>query len=81
MSNASLNEKATLHNQYANQPTPAPPAYPQVPPVFGVAEAMYDYHAADAGDLDMKAGDRIQIIEKMNQDCMLFPSHLIWNQN
>jgi len=75
MSNTSLNEKATLHNQYASQPPQAPPAYPQVPaePVIGHAVAMYDYQAADTGDLDMKVQDRIQIFKKLNQDCMLFP--------
>ncbi|KXG46044.1 uncharacterized protein PGRI_049000 [Penicillium griseofulvum] len=66
MSNASLNEKATLHNQYANQPPQAPPAYPQVPPVR-VALAMYDYKATDAGDLDLKAGDRVRIIQEINE--------------
>ncbi|KAJ5428275.1 hypothetical protein N7445_009729 [Penicillium cf. griseofulvum] len=67
MSNASLNEKATLHNQYANQPQ-APPAYPQVPPVLGLAKAIYAYTPTDAGDLALKPEDRIQIIEEMNQD-------------
>ncbi|KAJ5154522.1 uncharacterized protein N7500_009961 [Penicillium coprophilum] len=50
------------------RPPGAPPAYPQVPPVMGLAVAMYEYHASDAGDLNMKPQDRIQIIEEMNKD-------------
>ncbi|KAJ5520163.1 hypothetical protein N7463_000616 [Penicillium fimorum] len=68
MSNVSVNEKAALHNQYASPPPGAPPAYPQVPPVMGLAVAIYEYHASDAGDLNMKPQDRIQIIEEMNKD-------------
>ncbi|KAJ5210722.1 hypothetical protein N7491_010531 [Penicillium cf. griseofulvum] len=70
MSNVSLNEKATLHDQYTGQPPHAPPAYPQVQaePVIGHAVAVYEYQAADAGDLDMKVQDRIQIFKKLNQD-------------
>ncbi|KAJ5970702.1 uncharacterized protein N7479_000620 [Penicillium vulpinum] len=69
MSNVSMNEKAALHNQYASPPPGAPPAYPQVPPpALGFATAMYEYHASDAGDLNMKPQDRIQIIEEMNKD-------------
>ncbi|KAJ5372554.1 hypothetical protein N7517_004560 [Penicillium concentricum] len=68
MSNVSVNEKAALHNQYASPPPGAPPAYPQVPPAMGFAVAVYEYHASDAGDLNMKPQDRIQIIEEMNKD-------------
>ncbi|CAI7577660.1 unnamed protein product [Penicillium glandicola] len=68
MSNVSVNEKAPLHNQYASPPPGAPPAYPQVPPALGVAVAVYEYHASDAGDLNLKPQDRIQIIEEMNKD-------------
>ncbi|KAJ5816444.1 hypothetical protein N7447_008677 [Penicillium robsamsonii] len=68
MSNASLNEKDTLHNQYATPPPAAPPAYPQVPPVLGLASAMYAYTPTDAGDLALQPQDRIQIIEHMNDD-------------
>ncbi|CAI7590015.1 unnamed protein product [Penicillium palitans] len=68
MSNVSVNEKAALHNQYASPPPVAPPAYPQVAPVVRVAVAVYEYHASDAGDLNLKPQDRIQIIEEMNKD-------------
>ncbi|OQE37388.1 hypothetical protein PENCOP_c010G06655 [Penicillium coprophilum] len=68
MSNVSVNEKAALHNQYATPPPGAPPAYPQVPPVLGLASAMYAYTPTDAGDLALQPHDRIQIIEHMNED-------------
>lgn len=78
MANASVNEKAYAQNQYASQPPQAPPAYPQVPPVLGVASAMYAYSPTDAGDLALQPQDRIQITEHMNDDCMIFPFSLIW---
>ncbi|KAJ5252031.1 hypothetical protein N7489_002441 [Penicillium chrysogenum] len=49
-------------------PPQAPPAYPQVPPVLGLASAMYAYTPTDAGDLALQPQDRIQIIEHMNDD-------------
>ncbi|CAI7581582.1 unnamed protein product [Penicillium viridicatum] len=68
MANASVNEKAYAQNQYASQPPQAPPAYPQVPPVLGLASAMYAYNPTDAGDLALLPQDRIQITEHMNDD-------------
>jgi hypothetical protein len=76
MNNMSVNEKAGLHNQYANPPPGAPPAYPQVPPVIGHAVAMYDYPATDAGDLKLKQQDRIQVFEHMNADCTILPFNM-----
>lgn len=67
MSNASLNEKAP-------QPSPAPsmppPAYGAGPPVLGTASALYPYIPTDAGDLELQPGDRVQVLEHMNNDCM-----------
>ncbi|CAG8030939.1 unnamed protein product [Penicillium nalgiovense] len=68
MNNMSVNEKAALHNRYASPPPGAPPAYPQVPPVIGLAVAMYDYPATDPGDLKLRQKDRIQVFEHMNAD-------------
>ncbi|KAJ5929966.1 hypothetical protein N7466_005459 [Penicillium verhagenii] len=69
MQNVSLNEKAQMHNQYASPPPQmAPPAYPQVPPIRSLAEALYAYTPTDAGDLALQPHDRIQVIEHMNDD-------------
>ncbi|KAJ5668102.1 uncharacterized protein N7477_006672 [Penicillium maclennaniae] len=68
MSNASLNEKAQMHNQYASPPPQAPPAYPQVPPILGLATALYAYTPTDPGDLALMPNDRVQVIEHMNED-------------
>ncbi|KAJ5306218.1 hypothetical protein PENANT_c024G00489 [Penicillium antarcticum] len=77
MANASVHEKAAMHNQYASPPPQnqyaspppqAPPAYPQVPPILGLASAMYAYTPTDPGDLALQPQDRIQIIEHMNDD-------------
>ncbi|KAJ5124253.1 uncharacterized protein N7515_008078 [Penicillium bovifimosum] len=68
MSNMSVHEKAAMHNQYASPPPQAPPAYPQVPPVLGLASAMYAYTPTDPGDLALQPQDRIQITEHMNAD-------------
>jgi hypothetical protein len=74
MHNASLNEKAQLHNQYASPPPQmAPPAYPQVPAILSLASALYAYTPTDAGDLALQPNDRIQVIEHMNDDCMFCP--------
>lgn len=73
MANASFNEKAALHNQYASPPPQPPPAYPQVPPIMGLATALYAYTPTDAGDLALQPHDRIQVIEHMNDDCMICP--------
>ncbi|KAJ5455090.1 hypothetical protein N7475_010211 [Penicillium sp. IBT 31633x] len=68
MSNMSVHEKAAMHNQYATPPPQAPPAYPQVPPVLGLATAMYAYTPTDPGDLALQPQDRVQITEHMNDD-------------
>ncbi|KAJ5153326.1 uncharacterized protein N7482_009804 [Penicillium canariense] len=68
VSNLSMNEKAPVHNQYASPPPQAPPAYPQVPPILGLASAMYAYTPTDAGDLALAPNDRVQVIEHMNDD-------------
>lgn len=67
----SYNEKAALHNQYASPPPQAPPAYPQVPPILSLASALYAYTPTDQGDLALQPNDRVQVIEHMNDDCML----------
>ncbi|KAJ5766898.1 uncharacterized protein N7511_004514 [Penicillium nucicola] len=77
MANTSVLEKAAMHNQYASPPPQnqyaspppqAPPAYPQVPPILGLASAMYAYTPTDPGDLALQPQDRVQIIEHMNDD-------------
>ncbi|KAJ5780545.1 hypothetical protein N7457_005705 [Penicillium paradoxum] len=68
MANVLVHEKAAMHNQYASPPPVALPAYPQVPPVLGVAAAMYAYAPTDPGDLALQPQDRIQITEHMNDD-------------
>ncbi|THC90460.1 hypothetical protein EYZ11_010082 [Aspergillus tanneri] len=70
--NTSLNEKANYQppptpQQYAN-PTPPPPAYPQVPPVLSIASALYAYTPTDPGDLALQPNDRVQVLEHMNAD-------------
>lgn len=65
----SYNEKAAPPGQYAPPPQP-PPAYPQVPPILGLATALYAYTPTDAGDLALQPHDRIQVVEHMNDDCM-----------
>lgn len=67
-SNLNLN----LKEHYAPVPTPAPlppPAYVHTPQVLSVATALYAYSPTDAGDLALQQGDRIQVIEHMNNDC------------
>ena len=64
-------------NQYASPPPQAPPAYPQVPSILGLASAMYAYTPTDPGDLALQPQDRIQIIEHMNDDCMIWPLYSI----
>lgn len=72
MSNTSFNEKAQLHDQYASPPPQAPPAYPQVPSILGLATALYAYTPTDQGDLALAPNDRVQVIEHMNEDCMFY---------
>ncbi|KAI1610073.1 SH3 domain-containing protein [Exophiala viscosa] len=60
-----------LKEHYAPVPTPAPlppPAYVHTPQILCVATALYAYSPTDAGDLALQQGDRIQVIEHMNND-------------
>ncbi|CCG81423.1 Protein csh3 [Taphrina deformans PYCC 5710] len=68
--------------QPARDNNPAPPAYTGV----GQAEALYDYPGPDAGDLSFKLGDKIVIMEYVNNDWWrgesngregLFPSNYV----
>ena len=49
-------------------PTPAPPPVNGSPPIYGLAqaEALYDYRSNDEGDLNISAGQRITILEYVN---------------
>lgn len=62
----SLNEK---QNIYRPTPSPAlpPPAYASSASI-ATANALYEYHPSDAGDLAILPGDRIFITEFMNTD-------------
>lgn len=76
MAKASLDEKAALRNQYTSPAPHPPPAYPQVPPIC-VATALYAYTPTDAGDLALQPQDRVQVLEHMNDDCMICPASLL----
>lgn len=63
----------SLKEHYAPVPTPAPlppPAYVQTPQILAIATALYAYTPTDAGDLALQQGDRVQVTEHMNNDCM-----------
>ena len=49
-------------------PPPAPEPVNEPPPAYGLAEAeaLYDYHSNDEGDLPISAGQRITILEYVN---------------
>ncbi|OAG44343.1 hypothetical protein AYO21_01339 [Fonsecaea monophora] len=38
------------------------------PPILSIASALYAYTPTDAGDLALQQGDRIQVLEHMNND-------------
>jgi LAS seventeen-binding protein 1/2 len=64
---------------YAPVPTPAPlppPAYVP-PPILAIASALYSYSPTDAGDLALSQGDRIQVLEHMNNDCVFHPHQYV----
>jgi hypothetical protein len=83
MSNMSINSPAPT-NGYSNEKNgynhndaytapPAPPAYPVAPappsaPPLSHATALYNYNAADAGDLSLMPNDRIAVTEYMNAE-------------
>ncbi|KIW68933.1 hypothetical protein PV04_04845 [Phialophora macrospora] len=59
-----------LKEGYAPVPTPAPlppPAYVP-PPILAIASALYAYSPTDTGDLALQQGDKIQVLEHMNND-------------
>lgn len=62
------------NNSYSEpQTTAPPPAYPVAPapptaPPLTYATALYQYNAADAGDLALQANDRIAVTEYMNSE-------------
>jgi hypothetical protein len=67
------NEKNGYYNNNMNNATPAPPAYPTAPappsaPPLTYATALYNYNAADAGDLSLQPNDRVAITEYMNAE-------------
>lgn len=68
--NTTLNEKAPTP-QF--QPPPVPPPAYQGPAVLSIASAVYEYKASEAGDLSFLPRDRIQVLEHMNNDCMVTP--------
>jgi hypothetical protein len=70
--NGYANEK---QNSYYNEPLTAapPPAYPTAPappsaPPLTYATALYQYNAADAGDLALQPNDRVAVTEYMNAE-------------
>jgi len=77
MSNLSLNEKQEHTGFYAPSPqpsTPNPPAYGSAAPprddtaYIAQATSLYAYNGTAHGDLTVEAGDRISIIEYMNEE-------------
>jgi len=63
----------SLKEQYSQVPSPAPlppPAYASTPQILSIATALYAYQPTDTGDLALQQGDRIQVTEHMNNDCM-----------
>jgi len=82
MSNMSLNEKQEHTGFYAPSPQPsAPNPAASPPPMYGsaapprdntayIAQAtsLYAYDPSDHGDLALQAGDRVSIIEYMNEE-------------
>lgn len=63
----------SMKEHYAPVPTPAPlppPAYVSVPQILSIASALYAYSPTDTGDLALQPGDRVQVSEHMNNDCM-----------
>jgi hypothetical protein len=75
----------TLKEGYAPIQTPAPlppPAYVP-PPILAVASALYAYSPTDTGDLALQQGDRIHVLEHMNNDCAFsyrFLTHKLLNE-
>lgn len=77
MSNVSLNEKIPPYNQYVAPPPQPPPAYAQAPPVLSHASALYAYTPTDRDDLALQPNDRVQVLERINDDCMFRARHLV----
>ncbi|KAG8623069.1 hypothetical protein KVT40_008045 [Elsinoe batatas] len=72
----SLHEKQPSYNEKQSfspspAPSPAPPAYhappPSLPPLC-TATALYAYAGEDAGDLDLRPNDTVQVSEYMNAE-------------
>jgi hypothetical protein len=66
-------------------PAPPPPTTPSAsmsppPPAYGLAqaEALYNYAGADEGDLPLHGGDRIIILEYVNNGIFLETTHVDW---
>lgn len=66
-----LNEKTPVPAPQHYTPPPVPPPAYQAPPSLGIASAVYEYKASESGDLSFLPHDRIQILEHMNNDCMV----------
>lgn len=67
-----VNKPVSLHEDMSklNIAPPPPPSSERTPepkPV-GNCEALYDYSSQEPGDLSLKKGDRIFIVEKLSQD-------------
>lgn len=69
--NTTLNEKAPVPSPQQYSPPPVPPPAYQGPPVMSMASAVYEYKASESGDLSFLPHDRIQVLEHMNNDCMM----------
>ena len=67
----SMAQAMRMNNSGRQTPQPQPPAPPaQTPQLIGIgqAEALYDYHSGDPGDLDFKRGEHVTILEYANAD-------------
>lgn len=59
---------ASISPAPVTSPPPPAPVNPTPPPAYGLAqaEALYDYRSNDEGDLNITAGERITILEYVN---------------
>jgi len=62
-------EHTSISSGTKSPPPPPPPATPP-PPAYGLAqvEALYNYASTDEGDLPLAIGERIAILEYVNND-------------
>lgn len=68
--NSNPNNNGRQTPQPPQQQQQQQPQQPQAPQLMGVgqAEALYDYHSGDAGDLDFERGESVLVLEYVNAD-------------